>query len=79
MFYNYWLFFFLIISNGLVSSVLAETRDGSDLKNKSWNEIVEIAEGSEVNFFLWGGADHINRYVSDYIAGVMKEKYNINS
>ena len=78
MFYNYWLFFFLIISNGLISSVLAETRDGSDLKNKSWNEIVEIAEGSEVNFFLWGGADHINRYVSDYIARVMKEKYNIN-
>ena len=77
MFYNYWLFFFLIISNGLISFVLAETKDGSDLKNKSWNEIVEIAEGSEVNFFLWGGADHINRYVSDYIAGVMKEKYNI--
>ena len=77
MFYNYWLFFFLIISNGLISSVLAETRDGSDLKNKSWNEIVEIAEGSEVNFFLLGGADHINRYLSDYIAGVMMEKYNI--
>ena len=53
-------FFFLIISNGLISSVLAETRDGSDLKNKSWNEIVEIAKGGEVNWFLWGGADHIN-------------------
>ena len=40
MFYNYWLFCFLIISNGLISSVLAETRDGSDLKNKSWNEMI---------------------------------------
>ena len=63
----------------MISSVLAETRDGSDLKNKSWNEIVEIAEGGEVNWFLWGGADHINQYVSDYIAGVMKEKYNITA
>ena len=54
MFYNYWLFFFLIISNGLISSVLAETIDGSDLKNKSWNEIVEIAEGGEVNVFFVG-------------------------
>ena len=52
MFYNYWLFFFLIISNGLISSVLAETRDGSDLKNKSWNEIVEIAGTDFKNFSM---------------------------
>ena len=37
----------------------------------------EMAKGVEVNWFLWGGADHINQYVTEYVGGVLKEKYNI--
>ena len=55
----------------------ADTADGASLMSKSWNEIVETAKGGEVNWFLWGGADHINQYVTEYVGGVLKDKYNI--
>ena len=50
----------------------ADTADGASLMSKSWNEIVETAKGGEVNWFLWGGADHINQYVTEYVGGVLK-------
>ena len=43
----------------------------------SWEEIVETARGGEVNVFMWGGADNINAYVSDYIGGILEEEYDI--
>ena len=55
----------------------ADTADGASLMSKSWNEIVETAKGGEVNWFLWGGADHINQYVTEYVGGVLKDEYNI--
>jgi putative spermidine/putrescine transport system substrate-binding protein len=45
--------------------------------NKSWDQIVETAKGGEVNWFLWGGADHINQYVTEYVGGILKDQYNI--
>ncbi|WP_373354646.1 ABC transporter substrate-binding protein [Pseudoroseicyclus sp. CXY001] len=42
-----------------------------ELTDLSWEEIVEEARGGEVNFFLWGGADNINRYVSEYLGGLL--------
>ncbi|SHI75903.1 ABC transporter substrate-binding protein [Wenxinia saemankumensis] len=42
-----------------------------------WDSVVEEARGGEVNFFLWGGADNINAYVSDYVGGLLEEEYGI--
>ena len=55
----------------------ADTADGASLMNKSWDQILETAKGGEVNWFLWGGADHINQYVTEYVGGVLKDQYDI--
>lgn len=56
---------------------LADTADGSKLIGQPWDKIVEEARGGTVNWFLWGGADNINQYVSDYIGGILKDQYGI--
>ena len=55
----------------------ADTADGQALLNKSWDEIKTIAKGGEVNWFMWGGSDSINQYVSEYIGGILKDEYDI--
>jgi putative spermidine/putrescine transport system substrate-binding protein len=69
---------------GLLSSTLlaapaalADTADGASLIGQDWDAIIEQARGGEVNWFLWGGADNINQYVSEYIGGILKEQYDI--
>ncbi|MCY6379811.1 ABC transporter substrate-binding protein [Hoeflea prorocentri] len=55
----------------------ADTADGESLIGKPWEEVVEMARGGTVNWFLWGGSDNINRYVSEYIGGILKDEYDI--
>ena len=55
----------------------ADPSDGSSLLNKSWGQIEKIAKGAKINWFLWGGADHINKYVSEYVGKILKDKYEI--
>ena len=55
----------------------ADTADGDALNRMSWEKVVETAKGGTVNWFLWGGADNINRYVSDTIAAKLKEQFGI--
>ena len=56
---------------------LADTADGDVLNKMSWDKVVEMARGGEVNWFLWGGSDNINQYVSEYIGGRLKSEYDI--
>ena len=55
----------------------ADTADGEALNGMAWDQIVEMAKGGEVNWFLWGGSDNINQYVSEYIGGILKDNYDI--
>ena len=68
---------FLASSVSLSPLANADTADGASLMNKTWDQIVETAKGGEVNWFLWGGADHINQYVTEYVGGVLKDQYDI--
>jgi putative spermidine/putrescine transport system substrate-binding protein len=61
----------------LTASAQADTADGEALKAMTWDQILGEARGGTVNWFMWGGADNINRYVSDYIGGVLKRDYDI--
>ncbi|WP_137110427.1 ABC transporter substrate-binding protein [Rhodobacter sp. SY28-1] len=61
----------------LSTAALADTADGDALKAMTWDEVVEQARGGTVNWFMWGGADNINSYVSDYVAGRLKADYDI--
>ncbi len=61
----------------LLAAGSAAAQDGDALKAMSWDQVVEAARGGEVNVFMWGGADNINGYVSDYIGGLLEEQYDI--
>jgi len=43
----------------------------------SWAEIEAEARGGTVNWFMWGGSDSINRYVSDHLATILKRDHEI--
>ena len=64
-------------SAALAPMAIADTADGEAVKSMSWDEIVGMARGGEVNWFLWGGSDNINRYVSEYIGSILKNEYDI--
>lgn len=59
------------------TSAMADTADGDVLKAMNWDEIETEAKGGTVNWFMWGGSDTINAYVSDYVAGRLKSEYDI--
>ena len=61
----------------LTTAAQADTADGPALKAMSWEQIVGEARGGTVNWFMWGGADTINRYASDHIGGILKRDYDI--
>jgi len=60
-----------------ISNASADTADGKSLIGKSWDDVVATAKGGEVNWFMWGGSDNINRYVTEFIGGLLKERYDI--
>ena len=35
------------------------------------------ARGGTVHWFLWGGSDNINRYVSEFVGGILEDRYDI--
>ncbi|GBE24557.1 hypothetical protein BMS3Bbin02_00832 [bacterium BMS3Bbin02] len=43
----------------------------------TWEEVLAAADGTTVNWFMWGGSDTINSNVDNDIGKVMKERYNI--
>ncbi|MFN6924460.1 MAG: ABC transporter substrate-binding protein [Tabrizicola sp.] len=67
----------LVVFLLLTTAAAADTADGEALKAMTWDEIVEQARGGTVNWFMWGGADNINTYVSDYVAAVLKRDHDI--
>lgn len=61
----------------LTAAASADTARDEALKAMSWDQVVEEARGGTVNWFMWGGADTINAYVSGYIADRLKADYDI--
>jgi putative spermidine/putrescine transport system substrate-binding protein len=43
----------------------------------SWNDVLAAADGTTVNWFMWGGSDTINSNVDKDIGDVIKERYNV--
>ncbi len=61
----------------LASTAHADTADGEALKAMTWDQIVAEAKGGTVNWFMWGGSDVINQYVSDHVGGILARDYGI--
>ncbi len=71
---------FLLATMSLFPAALptyADSADGRSVVAMEWNEVVALARGSEVNWFMWGGADNINAYVSNYVGKVLRDNYDI--
>lgn len=58
-------------------AAVADTADGAALIGAEWENVVEAARGGTVNWFMWGGADNINAYVTEYVGGVLRDEYGI--
>jgi putative spermidine/putrescine transport system substrate-binding protein len=46
-------------------------------RTMTWDEVVAEARGDDVTWFMWGGSDTINAYVSDHIGAILKRDYDI--
>lgn len=44
---------------------------------KTWNAILEAARGQTVNFYMWGGSDTINTWVTTYAAKALLQQYGV--
>ena len=44
---------------------------------ENWDEVLAAAEGSTVNWFMWGGSENINNHVNEKIGGPLKEQYGV--
>lgn len=58
-------------------AVPGSAAEDPDLKSTPWLDVVAAAEGGTVNFFLWGGDDRINAFVSDYLGNRLKAEHGI--
>lgn len=66
-----------LLLSTLAAPALADTADGAALIGQDWDAIVAEARGGEVNWFMWGGADNINAYVTQFVGGILKDQYDI--
>ncbi|MDX8362512.1 ABC transporter substrate-binding protein [Cytobacillus sp. IB215316] len=53
-------------------------RHGAEnLLQQEWKDIIELASGTEVNIFMWGGDEGINSYIDDWVAPRLLENHDI--
>lgn len=48
-----------------------------NILTSDWKGIKDNARGTKVNFFMWGGDEGINKYIDEWVAPRLKEKYNV--
>lgn len=61
----------------LVGCTKANTESSTDILSKEWDQIEETGKGKTVRLFIWGGDEGINRYIDEYVAPKLKDRYAI--
>lgn len=46
-------------------------------EGQTWADIAAEANGQTVNFYMWGGSDLINAWVTGYVATAVQEQYGV--
>ena len=46
-------------------------------EGQAWADILAEAQGQTVNFYMWGGSDLINTWITGYVATAVQEQYGI--
>jgi putative spermidine/putrescine transport system substrate-binding protein len=47
-------------------------------EGKAWADLLAAARGQTVNFYMWGGSDVINKWVTGYVADTVRSRYGVN-
>ncbi|GAB6137775.1 ABC transporter substrate-binding protein [Halanaerobaculum tunisiense] len=74
--------FSLIITLSITASAwwifgASEEEEKTNVLEQDWKQIVKEAEGTIVNFYMWGGNRTINNWVDTYVASQLKKRYDI--
>lgn len=67
----------VLLSISLIGCGKGNKSTSEDLSNKDWDSILKSAKGTTVNFYGWGGDERTNRWIDDFVAKNLKEKYDI--
>ncbi|WP_167505834.1 ABC transporter substrate-binding protein [Desulfosediminicola flagellatus] len=46
-------------------------------EDQQWADIVNMARGQTVNWYMWGGSQETNDWVTDYVGSRLRERYGI--
>ena len=69
---------FLVVLSGCTNSSKPQSQQtDQNILTKNWKDIVASANGTKVNFFMWGGDEGINQYIDEWVAPRLKKQYNI--
>lgn len=49
-----------------------------DVKNLTFDKITQLASGTEVRFYMWGGSEQINNWIDNYVGVKLKQEYNLD-
>ncbi|MGX4601112.1 ABC transporter substrate-binding protein [Faecalimicrobium sp. JNUCC 81] len=67
----------MLLTISLVGCSNKETKSSENILNNNYEEILESAKGSSVNFYGYGGDEVMNKWFDTYAIPQMKEKYDI--
>lgn len=54
-----------------------KAEDTEILLTSDWKKIADTAAGQEINMYMWGGNDNINRYLDDWIAPRLEKEHDV--
>jgi putative spermidine/putrescine transport system substrate-binding protein len=61
----------------IVLGLPATDRTKAAAEDLSWDEVVKIARGQTVDWYMWGGSPAVNQYVNGYLASALKKEFDI--
>ena len=67
----------VFILGGCASTSPTESPKNDPASYAQWDDVLKEASGQEVNWYMWGGSEQINQWVTGYVAKEVKERYNI--
>ncbi|KRQ87453.1 hypothetical protein ABG79_00791 [Caloramator mitchellensis] len=71
--------FMLILLNLINFAACSKKISKTDyVLSKDWDAIIKSSKGTTVAFYGWGGDDRINKWIDNYVAKELKQKYDIN-
>lgn len=76
--------FLYLSASAAAAAIAANCRGNSSEESASldpttitWEEVVELARGTTVNWAMWGGSDRINAYADGWVADQLRSQYDI--